>query len=84
MIVALYPVVPEATPRDEDPLTRLLVAVILISGFAVAALGLVQQVTWNGKLVGSLFRSIGVCRIRGARACWALSSIPTTLRLIWR
>src|SRR5208337_2511667 len=51
VIVALYPVVPEATPRDEDPLTRLLVAVILISGFAVAALGLVQQVTWNGKLL---------------------------------
>ena len=51
VIVALYPVVPEATPRDEDPLTRLLVAVILISGFTVAAIGLVQQVTWNGKLL---------------------------------
>ena len=51
VIVALYPLVPEATPRDEDPLTRLLVAVILISGFAVAAIGLVQQVTWNGKVL---------------------------------
>src|SRR5208282_2193688 len=51
VIVALYPITPEATPRDEDPLTRLLVAVILISGLAVAAVGLVQQVTWNGKVL---------------------------------
>jgi len=51
VIVALYPVTPEATPRDEDPLTRLLVAVILISGLAVAAIGLVQQATWNGKVL---------------------------------
>lgn len=51
VIVALYPVASEAIPRDEDPLTRLLVAVILISGFAVAAIGLVQQVTWNGKVL---------------------------------
>jgi O-antigen ligase/tetratricopeptide (TPR) repeat protein len=51
VIVALYPVTPEATPRDEDPLTRLLVAVILISGLVVAAVGLVQQVTWNGKVL---------------------------------
>src|SRR5208282_4047819 len=51
VIVALYPVTPEATPRDQDPLTRLLVAAILISGVVVAAVGLVQQVTWNGKLL---------------------------------
>jgi len=51
VIVALYPIASEATPRGEDPLTRLLVAVILISGFAVAAIGLVQQVTWNGKVL---------------------------------
>ena len=51
VIVALYPVTPEVSLRDEDPLTRLLVAVILISGFTVAAVGLVQQVTWNGKVL---------------------------------
>ncbi|MGA7871689.1 MAG: O-antigen ligase family protein [Candidatus Binatus sp.] len=51
VIVALYPVTPEATPRDEDPLTRLLVTVILISGFVVAVIGLAQQVTWNGKVL---------------------------------
>jgi O-antigen ligase/tetratricopeptide (TPR) repeat protein len=51
VIVALYPVTPEATAHDDDPLTRLLVAVILISGFAVAVVALVQQVTWNGKLL---------------------------------
>lgn len=51
LIVALYPVASAATQRDEDPLTRLLVAVILISGFAVATIGLAQQVTWNGKVL---------------------------------
>jgi O-antigen ligase/tetratricopeptide (TPR) repeat protein len=50
-IVALYPVAREASESDEDPLTRLLVSVILISGFAVAAIGIVQQVTWNGKVL---------------------------------
>ncbi len=50
-IVALYPVAREASNSDEDPMTRLLVSVILISGFAVAAIGIVQQVTWNGKVL---------------------------------
>lgn len=50
-IVAMYPLTPEANRSDEDPLTRMLVSVILLAGFAVAALGLIQHVTWNGKLL---------------------------------
>jgi O-antigen ligase/tetratricopeptide (TPR) repeat protein len=49
--VALYPILPESNASDEDPLTRLLVVVILISGFLVAFVGLVQQATWNGKVL---------------------------------
>ena len=51
IIVAIYPITAETPPTDEDPLTRLLIRVILLSGFCVAALGLVQQATWNGKIL---------------------------------
>src|SRR5262249_34871177 len=51
VIVAIYPITAETPPTDEDPLTRLLIRVILLGGFCVAALGLVQQATWNGKIL---------------------------------
>jgi O-antigen ligase/Flp pilus assembly protein TadD len=50
-LVALYPVGGRERQGDEDPLTRLLIGAILLSGVAVAIVGLVEQATWNGKVL---------------------------------
>jgi O-antigen ligase/tetratricopeptide (TPR) repeat protein len=50
-IVALYPVARDTSDGDEDHLTRLLMGVALISGITVAVIGILQQVTWNGKVL---------------------------------
>ena len=48
--VALYPF-GFATGEKERPLYRALVMAVLVSGFIVAAVGLVEFFTWNGKIL---------------------------------
>lgn len=50
-LVALYPIHVESPPNGEDPLTRVLIGAILVAGILVATLGLVEQATWNGKIL---------------------------------
>jgi O-antigen ligase/Flp pilus assembly protein TadD len=68
-LVALYPAGAGERRGDEDAFTRLVIGAILISGFAVALLGLVEQATWNGKVLWFLVpRDWGVPRLGFGRA----------------
>lgn len=51
LLVALYPFGAPGEPRSEEHFCRAVLAMVLVTGFGIAFVGLVNWATWNGKIL---------------------------------